>query len=487
MALINLRDTAQQQGFKVDWDQQQGGVLINGKPVNTQGLINYGDAPAEGYQPNTFYGTQEQIDNILSNYQMKPPTGGTGTPVSGLVGLRDIAEQRGLNIGFDPKQGVLINGIPVDTNGLTNYGQTPPTGYNPDTFYGTQEQIDKVLSPYVVPAGTTPEIDKAREDYQTWASKNYDPELMSSIEAKAKEILTRTFSYDPANDAQFQAAAKELTRNVMETMNARGILNSTITQNQVQQGVSSLLPQYQEIARQQFQDEGKVLMSQMDMLLGMDETNYNRYQDEGERLAEALNLAMEMDDRQFDRWKAAADERRTLAKETIEAEKRADEKKRQDVEDAWDKVNELGYVDNESSLILGVEAGTLSKSAREAKEDLENALTESATKHAQQIAEIARQEEKEIAIIKEKEAASEEPKKKSMNLSEIDKALEFMNQEFMNDPALVGDFITTQMLLAEYGEEAIKTMLAKYGVMYMGNGVFKKFSTVESNSGREAK
>ena len=44
------------------------------------------------------------------------------------------------------------------------------------------------------------------------------------------------------------------------------------------------------------------------------------------------------------------------------------QKKQNELEDAWKRVDELDYVDTEASTILGVSVGTLSKDAREAKE-----------------------------------------------------------------------------------------------------------------------
>lgn len=188
----------------------------------------------------------------------------------------------------------------------------------------------------------------------------------------------------------------------MESMNARGILNSTITQNQVQQGIANMMPDYENLARQRFQDEGKVLMSQVDMLLGLDEMGYNRYQDEGKRYAEALDVVMQMDNEQYDRWKDAYTQRYNLAKDKIEAEQTALENKRKAVEDAWDTVDELGYVDNAAAIILGVEPGTLSKSAREYYRKRADELADSATKQQQQLDLIEAEYQKQSKLAKEK-------------------------------------------------------------------------------------
>lgn len=305
-----------------------------------------------------------------------------------LIGLRDAATKAGLNVGWDAATGVTLNGNRIDTTGLINYGTKPPAGYAANTYYGTQEQINNILSPYVYTSPFKGEMQGAYEDYNEWLKRPYVSQYAPMIESLVQNILSRTFQYDPANDAQFQKASKELTRNILETMNARGILSSTVTQNQIQQGLADLMPQYEQIARQQFQDEGNRLMSQVDMLMGLDNMAYGRYQDEGARLASALDTVMRMDEIQYQKWRDAYERRYQAQQDEIAQRDKKIEQERQKIRDAWDRTNELGYVDNESSIILGVPAGTLSKQAREDKIRREQELEDQETqlKHQKELA-----------------------------------------------------------------------------------------------------
>jgi hypothetical protein len=284
-----------------------------------------------------------------------------------MVGLREAAAQAGATVGWDPNGGVTINGNPVNTTGLTNYGGKAPAGYSPNTYYGTQEQIDSLMSPYVFKGTYDTQKEGAFDAYNQWAGSKPNIPYEQELEDLVKTILSRTFQYDSANDAQFQSAAKELTRNVMESMNARGILNSTVTENQVQQGVGDLIPQYEQIARQNFQDEGQVLMSQVDMLSGLNNTAYNRFQDEGTRLAGALDAVMKMSDDQYQKWSDAYTNRYQAQRDKIADDAAKIEAQRQKVKDAWEDTSQRGTVSNQSGLILDVKPGTLSKDAREAK------------------------------------------------------------------------------------------------------------------------
>ena len=284
------------------------------------------------------------------------------------------------------------NGVP--TNAGTGAVLPPLTSQHTQTAQPAQNT--STIPEYQSPL--TAEMQQAFADYQQWASQPYVSEYAPEIESLVKDILSRQFNYDPKDDAQFQLASKELTRNVMETMNARGILNSTVTENQVQQGVSDLLPQYQQIAQQSFMDEGNQLMSQVDMLMGVDETQYGRYQDEGKRYADVLGVVMDMDDNQYTKWKDAYTNRYNVQRDKITDEQTKAEADGQKVKDAWERTSELGYVDNNSSITLGVPAGTLSKEAREAKQEAEQRLVEQKQSLSNQLTTINAQYEKEKKV-----------------------------------------------------------------------------------------
>jgi hypothetical protein len=298
----------------------------------------------------------------------------TSTATTANIGLRSSAEALGLNVDWSAETGPTINGTPVSTTGLQMTG---------NRWYGTQQQIDQLLSPYkqaapVYQSQLTDETQKAFADYQAWASQPYVSEYAPQMESLISQIMTRQFNYDPATDTQAQLAIKEMTRNVLETMNSRGILNSTITENQVQQGAADLLPQYQQIAKTAFQDEGELLMSQVDMLMGVDETQYGRYQDEGKRYADVLGVVMDMDETQYQRWTDAYERRYQTQQDEIATATATAEAERQKTKDMYEKWSNDGYANNEVALYFGVDPGTLSKEAREAKVKREQEIEDKA-------------------------------------------------------------------------------------------------------------
>ena len=93
-------------------------------------------------------------------------------------------------------------------------------------------------------------------------------------------------------------------------------------------------------------NDGGTLMSQVDMLMGIDETQYGRYQDEGKRYADVLGVVMDMDETQYQRWTDAYTRRYQTERDKITDAADKVEADRQKIKDAWERTSELGYVDN---------------------------------------------------------------------------------------------------------------------------------------------
>jgi len=196
----------------------------------------------------------------------------------------------------------------------------------------------------------------------------YQSPFAAQIQQLVDKVVNRSFSYDASTDEAFQQDSKVLAKQVMELMNSRGILNSTITENQIQQGIAELLPRYREMAYSRYLDEGNQLMQQANFLLGLDESGYNRYMDEYTKKQNMASFIMQMDDSQYARYRDARDFAYQQYQDQYNAAINEINFEREKVQDAWERTRQLGFVDQESSLILGIPAGTLSKDAREAKE-----------------------------------------------------------------------------------------------------------------------
>ena len=152
--------------------------------------------------------------------------------------------------------------------------------------------------------------------------------------------------YQGMQEASQQQAAKA-SQQAMEILNQRGILNSTVTRDQVneieQQAMIQLMPRLFELAYGMRQDQIGQLMNLLNTYSGLGQQEYAR-EVESQRWFYEQQVAQQ----------AAA----------IEAEE-------QKVKAAWDRVKNLGYVDNSASVALGIPVGT---PTYEAQKDVENRL-----------------------------------------------------------------------------------------------------------------
>ena len=163
----------------------------------------------------------------------------------------------------------------------------------------------------------------------------YKSDYDNVISGIVNELLTMRFTYDPSDDEALLKAQEHAINTVYESMDAKGILDSTMTAQMVTSTVANLQSVYEKMARDEFYDNLNRLQSMATFVIGLD-------------------------DRQYERWVSNVQ----LNLEYYQAQK-------DEVSYQWDRVNTMGYVDNEASVVLGVPVGMLSPAKRQAIEEAE--------------------------------------------------------------------------------------------------------------------
>lgn len=138
------------------------------------------------------------------------------------------------------------------------------------------------------------------------------------------------FKYDPYSDPALQMAQGYAISSVKEQMNSTGMYYSSITQSAITKAINELIPVYEQMAKDEILENITLLQNTASYLLNLEQTQFNMWASQIE-----LKIAQ-------------------------------NQEKRAEIESAWNRVNNLGYVDNEASLILGVDVGTLSPEVRKA-------------------------------------------------------------------------------------------------------------------------
>jgi hypothetical protein len=332
-------------------------------------------------------GTPAQIASVL------------GVP----VGLRAGLEAAGRTVAYDPNTGqVTVNNMPINTSDMMNIGGQNYTNQNriDEIILQTSGQVpsgqeSSVPKGDVVPkeqAGEKPfdnsiearlaeetrknqelqfkidEMGKTKVPGEDFTRRN---ELLSQMQDRKglydeniKQVLQETFKgfdYNPDNDLMLQNAIKFADRSMMEEMNRRGILSSTITVDNARSLYEDLMPKYQDMAFQRYNQSLNNNFKKIEVMQSLNNDDYERYKN-------FVSLSMDTADRISKNTVDTVKDNLTIMQNSLTNQmalnKQDAETKAQAYKDAWAKFQELGYVDNEISILTKLPSGMRSKEAQ---------------------------------------------------------------------------------------------------------------------------
>lgn len=163
---------------------------------------------------------------------------------------------------------------------------------------------------------------QALQNQQANKPGEYQSQFQTGIDNLAGQIQNRDkFQYDVNTDALYQQVLQNYLQQgqqaMMDTMGQAAAMTGGYgnsyaqtagqqTYNAYLQGAADLIPQYQQLAFQQYQAEGDDLLTQYNMLLQQEESAYARYQDDLNRYYADLDRAQAAYDNErnydYNRW-----------------------------------------------------------------------------------------------------------------------------------------------------------------------------------------
>lgn len=288
-----------------------------------------------------------------------------------------------------PNVSTVVSPTPT-TPPANNQTVAPPTQpsasqtFQPSQTAPTQTAPAPVPAP--VPAPIQPSQPAPAPTLGGQANQPYSQEVMALLQelknanfqspriGQIEQILAEAqqpFQYDPTQDVGLQAAQGQVQQSVMEETGARGILSSTITGDRMVQGTAALVPEFEKIARDEYQQDINTKLNIASFLSDLDTKEYKTFQDKTQRTQEIADFILKLGDREYQIYRDEVSQSYNNEKLAFEKSLASLDIQRKAVSDAWDRVSQLGYVDNESALTLGVAVGTLSADARNSREDKE--------------------------------------------------------------------------------------------------------------------
>lgn len=212
-----------------------------------------------------------------------------------------------------------------------------------------------------------------------WQGSEYSDLLQQQM----SKYASRQFEYNPDTDPAYQAFKQRalaagdkayadnlggLSAMTGGRPNTWAATVASQARNQYVLESEMAVTQFEDRAYQRYRDEGQDMLNFIGILDSLDTKAYNQYRDNIQDKTKLFDMVMTLEDRDFEKYKFTVDQTWKQFDTEVMRFESALEQKRQQISDALDRTNLLGYVDNEASALLGVAAGTLSQGARERAE-----------------------------------------------------------------------------------------------------------------------
>jgi len=391
-ATSTFRDYATSKGAAIDWTPETG-ATINGQPVD---LAAYG----MGLQDGHFVGTQDQYENVLRDHGIRPSM--LQAAQTGKTGVREALEAEGFHVGYNAETGeVLVNGTPINPE---QYGfeLTSDNRYvaDPATLQGIVDKFQdpmKFKDPYAAQKqavlsemegfGAFQDPYEAQKQailsqMQGYQAYQPDPRVSDYIgQLMAKS--TEEFTYDPSKDESLQLAQKEVSRAIREEMGKRGMLYSDATVSLMAQEMGKLVPQFEAMSYQKWSDafnrmlnmgqtmmqwdqmQSQYHMQGFDILQGqagyvttLSDQARASHMDAFQMIQAKADYISQLSQQEFEVFRNLREQMQNEKSMAIEQERFEYQKQQDQIQNAYQRIDYIGYVDNEASKMTGIPVGT---------------------------------------------------------------------------------------------------------------------------------
>lgn len=223
--------------------------------------------------------------------------------------------------------------------------------------------------------------------------QEYNSPYEDLLNQEISKITNRPqFSYNPEEDTAYQAFRNRALRagdkayadnlggmSAMTGGRANSWAGTVASQarNQYVMQAEEAVIQFEDRAYGRYRDETSDMYNLVNLLNSQDEIGYSRFRDQIGDTKDLAEMVLRLDDREFEQYKYMADQTWRVFEQEYSAYNDSLTFKNNQIAEAMDRANMLGYVNNKDSIVLGVPTGTLSKEARERAEAMEDYIAKS--------------------------------------------------------------------------------------------------------------
>lgn len=299
--------------------------------------------------------------------------------------FNQYANTQGVPVAYNPDiQRLTVNGVPVDMDksGLQNReGQ----------LVGTEQVYQNLLAPFQSQG-------QGAMDQTPYSTPEYIKQYIKDTMAQQ----TKQFTYNIDEAPEAIAAREQLQQSIAEMAGKRGFLYGTSQQSIVDAEFNKLAPMFEDNAYRKNEDYLNRQMAMVNTVMQWDQMQAQRNKDNNQLLRMKSDYIMKLDQRDLELFKTMLDQRRFEMGISLQEQKLEMQKKDMEYEAAWKKINALGYADNETALLLGIDPGTEAGWVKKMLAEAQSQMSLMAEKHRLDLEKLELNKKVELELIAEK-------------------------------------------------------------------------------------
>lgn len=185
---------------------------------------------------------------------------------------------------------------------------------------------------------------------------------------------TEKYNYAAENDPLVIQARKNLEQSVTNMVAKRGFGATSSVNDLVTNQMTKMIPQFESIARGEHADFLSNQLNLANTMMQWEQIQFDRSKDQIQLITTKIDTFNKMSDRDFQIFKSMLDQRNANRTMYLQLEEFKLSEKLQENKMALQRLENLGYVDEETSITLGVPIGTKAKWAQKLAMEQTNKL-----------------------------------------------------------------------------------------------------------------
>lgn len=265
-----------------------------------------------------------------------------------------------------------------------------------DQLYGSEESYNNLLRPFLGSSQGVGQQIMSQEAHQT-------PDYIKQFMQEMFERQQQPFSYDFEDDPLVMLAREQLESSMAEMAGKRGFMFSSAEKDIIASQMQGMYQQFEDAAYAKEQDFLNRQMKLAGVVMQWDTMQAERKMKGMELLSMKAEFIMKLQKRDLEVFQVMLNQRRFEMEMLLEEQRMEMAKKEMDLNNAYRKMEALGYADKEVALLLGIPQGTRAQWVQKLMAQKSNELAIMKQKHKNDLEMLAVNKKIEMELLAEKQ------------------------------------------------------------------------------------